>query len=179
MININLIIKPKPKINWRRVAATTLTGAVIMGFGVYAVNWWSDYHQLQEEVAGLTQLEATYRKVIAQGKTLKDREAEVLKQEQQLALTGRNQAPWGQADVLQAVFAAAPADVAVNEVAIDKNQALLLSGQAPDFDAAMRFLRALQALPALTAVEERKLATVTKGITTFTFAAKVRREGAP
>jgi hypothetical protein len=43
----------------------------------------------------------------------------------------------------------------------------------------MAYLRALQALPGLTGVEERKLTTAVKGVTTFTFAGKVRREGQP
>lgn len=179
MININLIIKAKPKINWRRVGAVAAGGGLIITFGLYALDWYFDYSQVRQDVASLVPLEQTYRKAIAQSGKLKEREDEVLKQEERLALIGRNQAPRGQADVLLAVFAAAPANVTVSEATIDKDQVLLLSGQAPDFQAAMGYLRALQGLRTLTAVEERKLTTVARGVTTFTFAAKVRKEGAP
>ncbi|HWI65523.1 MAG TPA: PilN domain-containing protein [Symbiobacteriaceae bacterium] len=177
MININLIIKERPKVNWRRVGAIALAGVVAVSFGLYAQSWWIGYRQVREEVAGLAPLEETYRKAIEQSGKLKEREAGLQQQEARLAQIGRNQAPFGQADVLNKVFAAAPPDVSVTEVSIDKEQALLLAGQAPDFEAAMRYLRTLQALPLLSSVEERKLSTVAKGVTTFTFAARVRREG--
>jgi len=179
MININLIIKDKPKINWRRVGAIALAGALVTGFGLYALTWWFDYARVRQEIAGLGPLQETYRKAIAQSGKLKEREDELKRQEERLAQIGRNQAPSGQAAVLQAVFAAAPADVTVLDAVIDQEHVLLLSGQGPDSQAALRYLRALQALPALASVEERKLASVGKGMTTFTFAARVRREGAP
>jgi hypothetical protein len=105
------------------------------------------------------------------------------RQVQELARIGRNQTPTGQSTgqstVLAAVFAAASPEVSVTEVVIDQAQGLLLTGQAADFAAAMRYLQALQALPDLTLVQERKVATLAKGVTTFTFAATVRGEGAP
>jgi Tfp pilus assembly protein PilN len=179
MININLIIKPPPKLRWRPVLAAVVAGAAIMGTVAYGLIWWQEYRQLRADVAELAPLEADYQKRLSQSAKVKEQEDLLAKQEQRLADIARNQAPHGQAAVLRAVFAAAPADVAVTDVNIDREQTLLLTGQAPSFEAAMAYLRALQALPGLTAVEERKLTTAVKGVTTFTFAGKVRREGQP
>ncbi|MDF2629362.1 MAG: hypothetical protein K0R39_3193 [Symbiobacteriaceae bacterium] len=179
MININLIIKERPQVNWRRVGVIVAAGSAVAGVGLYALGWWTDYTQVQRELADLGPLAETYRKAVAQRGNLTEQADLLDRQERQLANMGRNQAPSGQSQVLAAVFAAAPPEVAVTEAVIDREQGLLLTGQAADFSSAMRYLQALQALPVLSGVEERKVATAAKGETTFAFAARVRREGRP
>lgn len=179
MIHINLIIKEPAKVDWRRVGAVAAIGAALAGFGLYALTWWTDYSQVQQELADLGPLAESYRKVEAQTGKLKEQVDLAAKQAEALARIGRNQAPARQSTVLQSVFAAAPPEVTVTDVVIDREQVLLLTGRAVDFAAAMRYVQALRALPLVASVEERKVATLAGGETTFTFAARVRREGSP
>jgi len=179
MININLMIKERPRVDWRRVGAIAGLGSAVAGFSLYALAWWTDYSEVQQDLADLAPLAESYRKADAQSGKLKEQADLATRQEQALARIGRNQAPTGQTLVLQSVFAAAPPAVSVTGVVIDQEQVLLLTGQAPDFASAMQYLRALRELPMVSAVEERKVATTAAGGTTFTFAARVRREGAP
>lgn len=179
MININLIIKERPRVDWRRVGVIAAVGSAVAAFSLYALTWWTSYSDVQRDLADLGSLAESYRRADGQSGKLKEQADLAVKQEQALARLGRNQAPTGQTAVLQSAFAAAPADVTVTDVVIDKEQMLLLTGQAVDFASAMRYLQALRALPAVSAVEERKVATLAGGRTTFTFAAKVSREGTP
>jgi hypothetical protein len=171
MININLVIKQKPKVNWRRVTTVTLGILVLGAYVGYAAYWIFTYRLVQREKAALAGLERSYREAIARAGKLKEQEAELKKQEDRLAQMGRNQAPGGQAAVLSAVLSAAR-EVGVTEVAFQKEGEVLISGQAPSFQAAMAFLSRLRELPELAAVEERKLTSNAAGQTTFTFAAR-------
>lgn len=179
MININLVIKERPQVNWRRVGLVAAVGAAVAGFGLYALSWWTDYSQVQQDLADLGTLAETYRKSAAQSGNLNEQADLLARQEQQLARIGRNQAPTGQTAALQSVFGVTPPQVSVTEVAFDQEQVLLLTGQAVDFASAIRYLQALQALPGVSAVEERKIAATAQGATTFTYAVSVRREGSP
>lgn len=174
MININLRVKPPPIINWRRTAMLAAAGAALLGAAAYAVTWWVDYRDIAADRAGAAQLAAEYRRVIARSEAIKKREDEVKKQQEQIALITRNQAPTGQSEVLGAIFGAEPGTVAVTEVAVGKGGEIILSGQAATFDAAMAFLGTLRGVPTLEGVQERKLNSAADGRTSFTFAVKVR-----
>lgn len=179
MININLVVKPAPRLRWRRVAAGLGAGLTLMGVTMFILTGLDRLESARADLDAVVSLEASYGAVLEKARDLTEREKALSRQVEQLAVFGRNQGSGGQSPVLRAVFAAAPANVTVTEVLVEKDGTLVITGQAPDFAAAMTYLKVLRGLPVLGEVQERKLAAPAKGITTFTFAAPRRREGRP
>lgn len=179
MIKINLMVKPPPRFVWRRAAVLAGAGGALLGAMAGMAIWWAHYSRLEEERAFVALLESDYQKVFARAPSLKQQEEQVQAQQEVLARLGRNQAPTGQAAVLGQILGAAGAQVSVTEVTVGDQRQITLSGDAASFGAAMEYMAALRAMPALEAVQERKLTAPATGRTTFTFAARIRQEGRP
>jgi|GEM_PF-2142459 len=176
MININLVIKPPPLVRWSRVLLGLVLGTALMGSAYWLVFWRNNYQEVLGDKAQLEALQGEYTRALASAKQVSASEAEAQKQQTWLAQVGRNQGNSSQANLLRAVLLSAPTDVAVTELSVSKEHEVTITGQAANFDAAMRYLRTLQVLPVFSGVQERKLSSSAVPPTTFTFVATVVQE---
>ncbi len=179
MIKINLMVKPPPRFVWQRAALLAAAGGALMGLLAGGAIWWAQYETLSSERKDVAALEEEYTKLFAKAPALKEQEDAVRRQQEALAALGRNQAPTGQASVIGQILAAAPPKVIVGQITVSKEGLVALSGEAPSFAAAIQYLTALRALPALESVQERKVTAAADGKSSFIFSGQVRREGKP
>lgn len=177
MIEVNLMIKPAPRLRWRNVAMLGGPGLVLLGVAAYSVFWWFEYQAATQERAVAVEAMESWRQALSRGPSVAQQEEHMQKELAQLAAISRNQAPGGQVAVLRAIFGAAPPGVAVTQVAVSRDGEITVGGEAPGFDQAVQYLAALRRLTVLADVTERKAVSAPDGKTAFTFAASLRREG--
>lgn len=176
MININLVIKPEPRISWRRLATIAGVMVLLAGSAAYGLSWWTEYRQLTAEQAQVAALADTYRQLVQRDANLRASEAAAEQQWTWLEQVRRNQAPHGQSRVLAALFQAAGSEVQLLDITFQQGREVALTGRAPTFAAAARYLDRLRGLPDLSWVRERKVETGDAGETLFTFHAGVGAE---
>lgn len=174
MIDINLLIKPPPRLRWSVVFRTVGAVVLIAGACFYAYIGLSRLDRLRREEAALRALLAAYAE---RGASLASTQEAVRELESYLAAVaelGRNQR-FSQADVLQAI-GVLPEGVRLTRVTF-ADGAVTIGGVADRFAAANQYLLNLRALPLVAAVEEVSATKQADGLTEFTYRVRLRNGG--
>jgi len=173
MININLIIKPNPKLRWRVVLRTVLAVVLLVAVGAAGYGGWQRLERLRIERAAVERLLAAYK---MEGKGLAETQAAVAEAEGFLAgvgAIGRNQ-EFSQAAALELLWQRPPS-LRLTKVTFTGREAAV-TGDAPTFAAANQYLLDLRARPPVEAVTEVAAERIATGETTFTYLVRFREE---
>lgn len=174
MIQINLLIKPKPT-NWKRIGQVVGGTVVVAALGFYLFWWGISYRSLLVEVKSVQGLVTDYQAKLAGEPALKAKEEKAAKEEAALQQLSQNQRDRGQSTLLRGVLAAAPNGVAVTGVAFKPDGTIELSGQAGSFQAAMAFKESLRTVPKILSVADKSVTSTSTGSTTFSLVLKADR----
>ncbi len=177
MININLLIKPPPRLRPRVVLASVLGAMALVGLLLAGLQWYGQYTVARVELQGHRALLETYRRTLEQNAGVEAQAQRAEAAMQALDALGQSQR-WQQSAILRLLLERPPG-VTITEVRIEQGKQVQVTGQAATYAAAVSYLQHLRRSQRLQGVRADHLRADPAGLATFRITAAVRGRDEP
>lgn len=173
MININLLIKPPPRVRWQVVLLAGVAFTLLGVSTIVTISAWAGYQRLKVEVVEMTKLVAGYTEAAGRMTGLQAELERLQANQDGVAAIGRNQS-FSQSAVLGQIRVTT-AGVSLQSISSD-GAYVTITGEAPSFAVAMEYLAHLRSASLVMGVREESVQVREDGGTSFTFIAQIRPE---